>query len=105
MLYKLLAGVKVGKLKHEEDTRILPVVYDLHTVSTTKDGKIYASMKSSFLNVLVYNGFPIENENVILIKDEFGYDDQLTKLLIELKPKSLLNILHSTDSTWFDNVD
>ncbi len=103
--FKSLVKNKVGKITINKRESELDNEYNLHSLNKISKTHIEASVKRSYLNVLNYSGHSIENENVILLNDEFGCNDALTSLLIELKPKKLLNILFTGRNSWFSNVD
>lgn len=106
LIFKLLAKNKIGKITNNNDAEDkLTKEYSLHSLVNDGKEKITASIKCSYLDVLNYYGYPLENENIILLNEEFGYKDALTNLLIELKPKKLLNLIFNNRNNWFDSVD
>lgn len=103
--FKLFAKAKYGKfiytLRKEECLK----KYELLELKKLENGMIEYSTKLSYLRRLVYTGSPIEGENLIIMGDEFGFDDDMSNLLITLRPKAVLNILISNKYHWLDNVD
>lgn len=71
------------------------------------DGRKKISVNEVKFDVCVYEGVNLLNQNIILLGDEFGIQNSLTKIIIGSKPKSVLNLLigNSGNSFWHDNVD
>lgn len=105
LIYEKTNKNKVGKIFISDREKGLDEEFKLHSLIDAGENKIIAYLKHSYLNVLSYNGYSLENQNVILLNDEFGCDDALTNVIIELKPKKLLNFLFARKSVWFDNAD
>lgn len=105
MIYEKINKNKVGKIFITEREQGLEEEFKLYSLNNLGENKIVAYVKHSYLNVLSYNGYSLENQNVILLNDEFGCDDALTNVIIELKPKKLLNFLFARKNVWFDNAD
>lgn len=103
-LYKTFSKNKIGKITKNDREDTLDIEYSLDAIKIVDENSITASYKRSYLNVISYDGQSLENQNVILLNDEFGINDELTKLLIDLKPKSMLNILFNCRKYWFDNI-
>lgn len=105
LLYEKINKSKTGRIYIESGKTGLSEEFKLTAINDVEEDKIVAHLQHSYLNVLSYNGYSLENQNVILLNDEFGCNDALTNAIIELKPKSLLNILFTRQHIWYDNFD
>lgn len=103
--FKLFAKKKYGKFIYTLQKEDCQKLFELLEHKTLDNGMAECSTKLSYLRRLVYTGTPIEGENLIIMGDEFGFDDDMSNLLIVLKPKAVLNILISNKYHWLDNVD
>jgi hypothetical protein len=103
--FKLFAKKKYGKFIYTLRKEDCPKKYELLDMKKLDNGMTEYSTKLTYLRRLVYTGSCIEGENLIIMGDEFGFDDDMSNLLIALKPKAVLNILISHKYHWLDNVD
>lgn len=105
LIYEKINKNKVGKVFISEREKGLDEEFKLQSLHDVDENTIVAYLKHSYLNVLSYNGYSLEDQNVILLNDEFGCYDALTNVIIELKPKKMLNFLFARKNVWFDNLD
>lgn len=105
VIFEAFSREKKGRLTYTENKDEMKVEFMLNKHRKVNKGIIEVTNKLCYLDQLVYLGSPIEGENVLLLGDEFGMDDNIGNLLIELKPKSILNIINNDKYSWFDNVD
>lgn len=103
--FKLFAKKKYGKFIYTLRKEECPKKYELFESKNINNGMVECSTKLSYLKRLVYTGAPIKGENLIIMGDEFGFDDDMSNLLLVLNPKAVLNILISNKYHWLDNVD
>jgi hypothetical protein len=105
VIFMAFSGEKKGRLTYTENKNEMDVEYMLNKRKKISKNIIEVSNKICYLDSLVYVGSPIEGENVLLLGDEFGLNDDIGNLLAELKPKAILNIMNNDKYSWFDNVD
>lgn len=103
--FKLFAKAKYGKFIYTLRKEECPKKFELLETKKLVNGMIESSTKLTYLRRLVYTGASIEGENLIILGDEFGFDDDMSNLLLALKPKGVLNILIGNKYHWLDNVD
>lgn len=104
LIYNKINKNKVGKISTVEFEKELDNKYELDSLSDAGENKIVATLKHSYFNAITYNGHVLENQNIILLNDEFGCDDYLTNAIIELKPKSVLNFLFARRNYWIESI-
>jgi hypothetical protein len=105
LFFKLFARSKFGKFIYTLRKEECQKKFELLETKKLVNGMIESSTKLTYLRRLVYTGAPLEGENLIIMGDEFGFDDDMSNLLIALKPKAVLNVLISNKYHWLDNVD
>ncbi len=106
-LYELLKKQQVGKIMVAGRGDELEEGFVLGEEEKLADGRKKISVNEVKFDVCVYEGVNLLNQNIILLGDEFGIQNSLTKIIIGSKPKSVLNLLigNSGNSFWHDNVD
>ncbi|MBS1635932.1 MAG: hypothetical protein JST26_08395 [Bacteroidetes bacterium] len=106
-LYELLKKQQVGKIIVAGRGDELEEGLVLSEVEQLANGREKISVNEVKYDVCVYEGVKLLNQNVILLGDEFGMQNCLTKIIVGLSPKSVLNILIGSNgnSFWHDNVD
>ncbi len=104
LIYDKINKNKAGKISITNNEKELVHKYEFGKLNSVGENKIMASFKHSYLNALTYNGHLLENQNIILLNDEFGFDDPLTNAIIELKPKSILNLLFARRNYWIESI-
>ncbi len=103
--FKLFAREKYGKFIYTLQKEECEKRFELLESKKLDNGMTEYSTMLTYLRRLVYTGSSIEDENLIIMGDEFGFDDDMSNLLIALKPKAVINILISNKYNWLDNVD
>mgnify|MGYP000932247771 CR=1 FL=1 len=106
-VFELLKSKKVGKIMIAGRGDELEEGLVLSEIIPLENERIKVCVNEVKYDVCVYEGAQLLNQNIILIGDEFGYQNSLTKIIIESKPKSVLNLLvnSSHNPFWIDNVD
>lgn len=106
-LFELLKKVNVGKITVASRRYEVEEALVLGEAEQLDNGKEKVSINQVKYDVCVYEGVKLLNQNIIQLGDEFGIQDCFTKIIIGMKPKSVLNLLigSSGNPFWHDNVD
>lgn len=106
-LYELLKNQLVGKILIAGRGDELEEGLALSELQQLANGIERLSVNEVKYDVCVYEGASLLNRNIILLGDEFGMQNSLTKIIVGSKPKAVLNLLvgSSNNPFWLDNVD
>ena len=106
LLYEGLNKFKRGKITHRDRYPTAKPKYIVGNPVALKDSKIEVSVNAVQFDLLLYEGDLLSNQNILLLEEEFGANELLSKLIIDSRPKNVLNLLtKESNSFWFDNVD
>ena len=106
-LFELLNKGNVGKVSVAGHRDELEEKFVLSEAVPLDNGKEKVAVNLVKYDVCVYEGIKLLNQNIILLGDEFGIQDSFTKIIVEMNPKSVLNILigNCGNPYWLNNVD
>lgn len=106
-LYELLKTQRVGKIIIAGRRDELEEAMVLTAPEELPNGGEKLSVNEVKYDIGIYEGAKLCDQHIILLGEEFGLQNCLTKLIIGSKPKSVLNILISNSGNpfWHDNVD
>ncbi len=109
-LYNQLKTSEVGKLMPTERIHDLKEALVMGDTILLPNNTIKVAVNKVSYDVCIYEGSSLYNKNILLLGDEFGIEDSLTKLITECNPKSVINVLIGNDSDirnafLIDNID
>lgn len=106
LLFQEFSKEQVGKITRINDFEKEHYRHELESYEILSDSRINATVNRIYPTVAKYQGHPMEGKNVLLINVEFGFLNEITNLIVALKPKKVLNLLFkSSNEFWFENVD
>ena len=106
-IYGHLKSPRVGKIVIANKYDALEEGFEINTIKIFDESQERLSVNEVRYDVAYYEGVKLTNQNIILLGEEFGKMNLLTKIMLASKPKFLLNLMVGNygQQTWFENVD